>query len=89
MDEILRELGIDLDGTYDSEGGYVVDLNSSADFGKVYSKLDKNDDLNFLESNSLLTTDNASLIYRYEDEVEITLLGDFNNDKYQLVVNKL
>ena len=62
MDEILRELGIDLDGTYDSEGGYVVDLNSSASFGKVYSKLDKNEDLNFLESNSLLTTDNASLI---------------------------
>ena len=89
MEEILKELGISLDGTYDSEGGYVIDLNSSADFGKVYSKLDKNDDLNFLESNSLLTTDNASLIYRYEDEVEITLLGDFNNDKYQLVINKL
>lgn len=89
MEEILKELGISLDGIYDSEGGYVIDLNSSADFGKIYSKLDKNNDLNFLESNSLLTTDNASLIYRYEDEVEITLLGDFNNDKYQLVINKL
>lgn len=89
MDEILRELGIDLEGTYDSEGGYVVDLNSSNQFGKIYSKLDKSDDLNFLESNSILTTDNASLIYRYEDEAELTLLGDFNNDKYQLVVNKL
>lgn len=89
MEDILRELGINLDGTYDSEGGYVIDLNSSSDFGKIYSKLDKNEDLNFLESNSLLTVDNASLVYRYEDEVEITLLGDFNNDKYQLVANKL
>lgn len=89
MEEILRELGINLDGTYDSEGGYVIDLNSSSDFGKIYSKLDKNEDLNFLESNSILTVDNASLVYRYEDEVEITLLGDFNNDKYQLVANKL
>lgn len=89
MEDILRELGINLDGTYDSEGGYVIDLNSSSDFGKIYSKLDKNEDLNFLESNSLLTVDNASLVYRYEDEVEITLLGDFNNDKYQLVMNKL
>lgn len=89
MDEILKEIGIDLEGTFDTEGGYVVDLNSSTQFGKIYSKLDKNEDLNFLESNSILTVDNASLIYRYEDEAEITLLGDFNNDKYQLVVNKL
>lgn len=89
MEDILKELGINIEGTYDTDGGYVIDLNTSSQFGKIYSTLENAEELYPLENNDLLTTDNASLVYRYEDEYQFTLLADFNNDKYQLVINKL
>ena len=60
--DILNELKINLKGTYSRDGSYVIDLEDSSDaFGKVYSILDKNPEVDYMESNSLLTVDNASM----------------------------
>ena len=84
--DILNELKINLKGTYSRDGSYVIDLEDSSDaFGKVYSILDKNPEVDYMESNSLLTVDNASMYYKYK-RFQINIIADFRNDHYKVVV---
>lgn len=86
IDELLRKLKIQQRGTYSRDGSYVIDLeDSSDDFGKVYSTLDKNPDVEYMENNSLLTVDNASMYYKYED-YQINIIADFNHNHYKIVI---
>lgn len=41
MEEFLNSLGIHIDGTYTRNGSYIIDLDNSEEFGKVYTILDK------------------------------------------------
>lgn len=66
----------------------VVDLNGSDKFGVIYSKLEKNSNLEELEESTLVTETNSSVIFvdsRYQ-EIIITLKADYDGDNYQLVV---
>lgn len=84
---VLSTLGVNNKGTYSRDGSFVVDLADSSDeFGKVYSILDNNDKLDYMEDNSLLTVDNASILYLYDDFI-INLIADFNNNHYKVVVS--
>lgn len=87
--DILNELKIKLKGTYSRDGSYVIDLEDSSDaFGKVYSTLDKNPEVDYMESNSLLTVDNASMYYKYKG-FQINIIADFRNDHYKVVVSEV
>ena len=87
--DILNELKINLKGTYSRDGSYVIDLEDSSDaFGKVYSTLDKNPEVDSMESNSLLTVDNASMYYKYK-RFQINIIADFRNDHYKVVVSEV
>lgn len=87
--DILNELEINLKGTYSRDGSYVIDLEDSSDaFGKVYSTLDKNLEVDNTENNSLLTVDNASMYYRYKG-FQINIIADFRNNHYKVVVNEV
>lgn len=87
--DVLIELGINKNGTYSRDGSFVIDLEEdSNEFGKIYSILDKNPDVEYMESNSLLTIDNSSLYYKYKD-FQINILADFNNDEYKVVIARL
>ena len=87
--EVVKELGINRKGTFSRNGSYVIDLeDSSDDYGKVYSLLDKNPDVDYMEDNSLLTVDNGSMYYRYEDYM-INLVGDFKNNHYKVVISEV
>ena len=85
MREILKELGIDAFGTTSSNGMYVVDIDSSDMYGKIYSKLDRNEDLEYLSDISSLTANASNLAYDYGD-YRINLIADFDNDQYKLVI---
>lgn len=87
--ELLRELGINLLGTYDNQGNYVIDIDDTESFGRIYSKIDSSDLLDELESSSLLTTHNSSLQYQYEDLYILNLISDFDNDTYKLVISEV
>ena len=87
--DVLIELGINKNGTYSRDGSFVIDLEEdSNEFGKIYSILDKNPNVEYMESNSLLTIDNSSLYYKYKD-FQINILADFNNDEYKVVIARL
>lgn len=89
MEKFLRSIGINKAGTYSKNDSYVIDLEGSEEFGKVFSTLDNNEDLEYMDENNLLTVSNATMTYRYNNEYQIQLLADFNNDSYKLVVNEL
>lgn len=82
---ILKELGIDNYGTTSSNGMYVVDFESSDEFGKAFSKLDRNDDVEYLSDISSLNVSTSNLAYNYKDH-RINLIADFDNDTYKLVI---
>ena len=88
-EKIIRSLDIDLEGEYNSDGQYVVDIPDSKTYLKAYSKLDKSDVLYELEENNLITEHNVSVSYLYEDEdAEISIVADLDNEEYKIVVNK-
>ena len=89
MEKLLKDLGITKAGSYSRDGSYVIDLNSSEEFGKIYSLLENSEDLEYMEENNLLTISNASMTYRYGEDYQLQLIADFNNDAYKLVVNDI
>ena len=89
VEKLVKELGINRVGTYSRDGSYVIDLKSADDFGKIYSLLDQNADLDYMDDTSLLNVNNSSLNYRYNNEYQISLMADFNEDQYKIVINEL
>ena len=89
MEEILQELGIYEPGQLSKNNAYVVDLDSDLAWGKIYSLLETNDDVEQLEDNTLLTTHNASILYLYKDKYQLNLKADFDNEIYSLICSKL
>lgn len=85
MEEFLKKLGIQGTPQRTDDNTYILDIEGSDNYGRIYSRLDRSDLLEEDEESSQLTLDTSSL--RYEnDEYQLTLLADFNEDKYQLVI---
>ena len=89
MESIIKDLGINKPGTYSKDNTYVIDLEDSEEFGKIYSTLDSNDELDYLDDSSLLTIHNSNIIYNYNDEIQINLIADFDHDSYRVVVQEI
>lgn len=89
IEDLVKELNINRVGEYSNNKTYVIDIFSSEDWGKIYSLLENNPDLDYEEESSLLTTDNASLLYNYMDKFQLVLIGDFNEDQYKLTIKEI
>ena len=87
--ELLKELGITKRGSYADTDTYVIDLDDSNDYGKINSILDKSEILDPIDESSYLTADNANLDYKYEDQFILSLIADFEEDYYQLVITEM
>lgn len=88
MEDFLKELGITLDGHVNENGHYVIDIDDSDEFGKIFSRLDKSTLVDEDEESSSLTLDTANIQYM-GDEYNITLMADFENDTgYKLIVRE-
>ena len=85
MEELLNKLNIKSRGEYSQDGSYVIDIPDSDKWGTFYSRLDNTNLLEAVEEGSLLTEDEASLIYT-NDEYIFTLIADFKNNLYKLVI---
>ena len=83
MEEFLNKLNITKKGTLADDGCYVIDLDNSNEYGRAYSRLDKSDLVYEDEDSSIVTYENSSIQY-INDDYTITLLADFDADKYTL-----
>ena len=87
--EYLQSIGINKEGEY-AEDAYVVSLTNSNEYGRMFTKLEKSDDLDIMEDNQVITEQGSSLMYESESQpFIISLLADFDQDIYQLVVNTI
>lgn len=88
--DYLRELGITQEGTISEDDSYVIDLSSSDEYGKVYSRLERSDDLEILQDNQVVTEEGSSLIYESESQPYLlNLIADFDSNRYQLIINEI
>ena len=85
IEQALKELKIDYPGTYTSEYTYEIDLPDSDAFGKVYSKLEQNEDAVEFEDTTHMTMDDVNITYKY-DAYDFTIDADMDNDEYKLIV---
>lgn len=87
--EYLKSIGIHYIGT-ETDKAYVIDLANSDDYGRVFSILDRCDDLDILQDNQVITEQGSSLMYESDStDYILNLIADFDADKYQLIVNNI
>lgn len=88
--EYLKQLNITLEGEIGDNNSYVVSLKDSNDYGRIFSKLEKSDDLDPLEDNQVVTEQGSSLMYESLSEpFLLNLIADFDGDVYQLIVTRI
>ena len=91
---ILERLGIEDTGTYDNHF-YVVPIEDSNEYAKVYTKLNRNAINTEFPTFGTNTSDSTVKITNYfeleEDNVKynLFLIADFNNDSYYLKIGGL
>ena len=87
MREFLDKLGIKFPGRYEDNGDYVVDIENSNDYSKVYSILDKSNEIHELEDDSVFDVEKNTLNYEAE-KYDITLQADLEGDEYKLIISE-
>ena len=88
--EYLESIGITKAGDIGDDNSYVVDIMDSNEYGKIFTILEKEDDLDPLEDNQVVTEQGSSLVYESMSEpFLLNLIADFDGDVYQLVVNAI
>ena len=86
MGEFLNSLGIK-GQLQRSNSSYVLDILDSNEYGKIYSILDKSDEVEEDPESSQVTLDYSSIQF-YNDEYNIQLIADFENDEYRLTIKE-
>ena len=87
MEELLKTLGI-TDTPVKNGKVYNIDIANSDEYGKIYSKLDRMDDLEEVTDSSQMTYESASIQFE-NDELLVTLLADFEEDLYKMTIKEL
>ena len=86
MKDLLRKLGIMEEGTRTSNHNYVIDLEDSDHFNRIFSKLDKSDLVEENEDSSVVNLEITNILY-LADGFSLNLIADFEQDIYKLVVS--
>ena len=84
MEELLKKLNIEGKPNKTSTG-YILNIENSNEFSKIYSKLENSDLVEEIFENSQVTPDTLSIQYRSNDYL-LTLLGDLAGDSYTLTL---
>lgn len=84
LEKFLEKLGITHVGHYTKTNTYVIDIDDSEEYGKVYSLLDKSNEIEEDEDSSTITVHTSNLVFE-SDNYQLTLIADFDQDTYKLV----
>ena len=88
MEKFLENIGISNVGHYTKSNSYVIDLEDSEEYGRVYSRLDKCDELVEDEDSSTLTIHTSNIVFE-SDDYQFVLIADFDQDIYKLVCKEM
>lgn len=81
--ELSDELGIGREGV-EENGTYVIELEDSDDYARVYTLLDSAENLELFTDNMLLS-DSASLFTYESDDFDIDLVANLDNNIYKVI----
>lgn len=92
MKEFLERLGItpnlyDVTGHSTDDNSYVLTINSSNDYSKIFSILEKSNLIHEVEDDSVFDLDNNTLYFESED-YDIELNANLTDDEYSLVLTE-
>lgn len=88
--EYLKNIGINYKVQLTEDNNYIIDIPDSESYGKIYSILDKSEDLDQIEDNVLLTEQGSSLMYESESQpILLNLIADWESNLYQLIINNI
>lgn len=85
-DEFAKTLGIDKEGKY-YDDVYVIQLEDSNEFARMYSRLDKNENLDLDPEGIDLGTEGSTLVY-LSDEFDVMLKSDFGEEYYAVEISE-
>lgn len=88
MKEFLKSIGITQVGHFNNDKNYIIDIESSDEFNRIFSKLNNSNALEENEDSSIINL-NASNILYLSEEYSLNLIADFNQNIYKLVVTDL
>ena len=88
LEKFLEKIGITQVGHYTKSNSYVIDIEDSDEYGKVYSILDKCDEIEEDEDSSTLNIHNSNIIFE-SDDYQFVLIADLDQDTYKLVCKEL
>lgn len=88
LEKFLESIGISNVGHYTKSNSYVIDLDDSEEYGRVYSRLDKCDELVEDEDSSTLTIHTSNIVFE-SDDYQFVLIADFDQDIYKLVCKEM
>ena len=90
IEQLLSELEIDGIVEQGDNDSYIVQIDSSDEFGKIFSKLEKSPIVDQWEENQVVTDQGSSLLYEVIDQpYMLNLIADFDSDVYQLIINEI
>ena len=87
MEDFLKEIGISQKPVKSDSRTYVIDIPDSNEYGRIYSKLDRSDLVDEDPESSQITSTVSSIQFIGEDYI-LTLLADFDSDKYKLTIRE-
>lgn len=88
MKEFLAKLGITEEGQTTQAGNYVIDIQDSDQYNKIFGKLDSSDLLEENTDSSVINVNVTNILY-LSDDYALNLIADFKADTYRLVVTEL
>lgn len=84
LEKFLERLGITQVGHYTKTNTYIIDIDDSDEYGKIYSLLDKSNEIEEDEDSSTITIHTSNIVFE-SDNYQLTLIADFDQDTYKLV----
>lgn len=86
MEDFLNSLGIS-GPLQKSRSSYVLDINDSNEYGRIYSLLDKSDLVEEDSESSQVTLDYSSIQF-FNKQYTIQLIANFKDDEYRLTIKE-
>lgn len=87
MKEFLQELGIEDPGHFNDDDEYVIDIEDSNQYSRVFSKLENSKKVHEVEDDSVFDLEKNTLYFESED-YDIELSADLDEDTYSLKIRK-